>query len=465
MKTPKNLFFDYDLIVIGSGAGGSVASSIMAKKGWKVAIIEQDTFGGDSPNWGDIPLATLLHSAKVYDEAKRGGKLGVRSTTLSYNYPTIRAWKDLVVKRTGVADNRSYYTKQGIATLQGKAHFLTPHEITVNRRHLSAKYFIVATGSDWEIPKIQGLEEAGYHTHRTILETLRPPKSLTIFGSGKQAIEIAQLMSIFGSKVTIIEPGRHILPEFDKEVGLHLASSLDKNYGITTLTGAKPLAVVKDGRQKVISLSRGGATKNIRTDEILVAGATLPNTDIGLENSTVKYTESGIKVNSNLRTNVKHIYAIGTVTGNSAETHATLIEGRAVAYNLTAKDKVRVDYGAMPSVVLSSPEVAQVGLNEKSAKKQEIPAKWATVEISATAISNATNQSDGFVKILAGPKGTVLGGAIVGPHASELIQEIGLAVKNRLTISQLAETPHAFLTWSEAIRIAAEKLIINGVKK
>lgn len=461
----KGHSFDYDLIVIGSGAAGSVASSIVAKSGWKVAIVEEAEFGGESPNWGDVPMNALLQAASTYDKAKKATKMGVRSTSLSYNYPTIRSWKEKAVKRTGLANNRTYYTKQGISTFQGKAHFLTPHEITVNRRHLSAKYFLVATGSSWKIPKIQGLSEVQFHTPKTILEALRPPKSLAILGSGKQAVEIARFLSIFGTKVTIIEQGSYILPEFDKEVGNSIAVSLFEEHGVTVLTGARPLSIVRNGREKVISLTKAGLTKNVRADEILIAGVTTPNVDIGLENATVKYSSKGIDVNSFLQTNVKHIFAAGDVLGRGLETHATLIEGRTAAHNLLNKEKVRLDIEAAPQVVLSSPEAAHVGLTERAAKQKQIAAKWATVPISATAASSASDYDDGFVKIIADHKNRVVGGTIVGPNASELIQIVGLAVQNKLTVKQLAKTPFTFLTWSEAIRIAAEKLIINGAKQ
>jgi len=143
----KKVTFDYDLIVIGSGAGGSAAATIAARAGKKVAVIEADTFGGDSPNWSDVPTKALLHAAHLYDEARHGARFGLRSNTLGYNYPSLRAWKDLAVKRTGAGGNRKYYENEGIATFAGTAHFLSPHEISVNRRHVSAEKFLVATGS------------------------------------------------------------------------------------------------------------------------------------------------------------------------------------------------------------------------------------------------------------------------------------------------------------------------------
>ncbi|RYZ99264.1 MAG: NAD(P)/FAD-dependent oxidoreductase, partial [Moraxellaceae bacterium] len=172
--------YDYDLIVIGSGAGGSAAATIAARDGKRVAIIEADTFGGDSPNWSDVPTKALLHAAQLYDEARHGARFGLRSSTMSYNYPSLRAWKDMAVKRTGAGGNRRYYEQQNISAFQGVAHFLTPHEISVNRRHLSAEYFLIATGSHWVPPQIQGLDTIQYLTPRTILEAIKPPKTLYI---------------------------------------------------------------------------------------------------------------------------------------------------------------------------------------------------------------------------------------------------------------------------------------------
>src|SRR5690349_20097392 len=145
----KKPIFDYDLIVIGSGAGGSAAATIAARAGKRVAIIEADSFGGDSPNWSDVPTKALLHAAHLYDEARHGARFGLRSSTLGYNYPSLRSWKELAVKRTGAGGNRRYYENEGISTYEGIAHFLTPNEISVNRRHISAAQFLIASGSYW----------------------------------------------------------------------------------------------------------------------------------------------------------------------------------------------------------------------------------------------------------------------------------------------------------------------------
>lgn len=211
----KKPTFDYDLIVIGSGAGGSAAATIAARDGKRVAIIEENTFGGESPNWGDVPTKALLHAAHLYDEAKHGARFGLRSAAIGYNYPSLQNWKELAVKRTGAGGNRRYYEDHGISAFSGTAHFLSPNEISVNRRHLSAQQFLIATGSHWEVPDIIGMDTVSYLTPRTLLQLTRPPKSLFIIGGGSVALELAQLMAIFGTKVYIAEIASRLLPHED----------------------------------------------------------------------------------------------------------------------------------------------------------------------------------------------------------------------------------------------------------
>lgn len=454
---PKHTF-DYDLIVIGSGAGGSAAATIAARAGQRVAIIEEDTFGGDSPNWSDVPTKALLHVAHVYDEARHAGKFGLRTTTLGYNYPSIRAWKETVVKRTGAANNRRFYENHGISAFNGRAHFLTPHEITVNRRHLSAAHFLIATGSSWVTPTIQGLSGVDFFTPRTILEALRPPKSLFIIGGGRYGIEIAQLMATFGTKVYIAEQAGRLLPHYDEEVGIALEQLLTEQKGVTVLTHSRVLSVSKEGLTKKILISRGGTEKTIKADELLVAAGRTPELDFGLENASVEYTPKGIEVNEFLQTSVKHIYAAGDVLGRDSHTHSALLESRVVAHNILERTKLAPDYTATPDVIFTNPEIAHVGLSEDDSRRRDLAINKAIAPLSIIARSNTSDFRDGFVKIITDKKGVILGGTIMAPHAAELIHELALAVKYGLTAKQVADTPHAFLAWAEAIRVAAQKL-------
>lgn len=454
----KKQAFDYDLIVIGSGAGGSAAATIAAREGKKVAIVEADTFGGESPNWSDVPTKALLHAAQLYDEARHGARFGLRSGTLGYNYPSLRAWKELAVRRTGAAGNKKFYESQGITAYTGRAHFLTPNEITVNRRHLSAAHFLIATGSHWVAPDIQGLVDIPYLTPRTILEKMRPPKSLYIIGAGATGVEIAQLMAIFGTKVYLADIAARILPKEDEEVGELLERILREHKGVTSLTQTRTLSVVKDGLGYRVTFLRGGSEKSVRVDDVLLATGRQPMVDLGLENAAIAYTPVGIEVNEHLQTSAKHIYAAGDVLGRNSATHSALLESRVAAHNMLARQKTTPDYTASPRLTFTFPGVASVGLTEDDCIKRDLAIKKAVAPLNIIARSNTSDFRDGFVKLITDKKGVLLGGTVVAPHAAEIIHELALAVKFGITAKQLASTPHAFLSWSEAVRVAAGKL-------
>ncbi len=454
----KKVQFDFDLIVIGSGAGGSAAASIVARNDKRVAIIEADTFGGDSPNWSDVPTKALLHAAQLYDEARHGSRFGLRSGTLGYNYPSLRAWKDLAVKRTGAGGNRKFYENEGIATFNSPAHFLSPNEISINRRHLSAETFIIATGSHWVTPNVPGLDDVGYLTPRTLLQSVRPPKSLFIIGGGTVGVEIAQMMAIFGTKVYIADVAARLLPKEDEEVGVLMERLLTEDKGATVLTQTRILSASRQALRKKITYSRGGVEQTVQVDEILIAGGRQPNVDLGLENASVKYTPKGIEVNSYLQTSAKHIYAAGDVLGHDSHTHTALLESRIVAQNLLNKQKTSPDYTATPRLTFSHPGIASVGFSEDDCIKRDLTIKKSIAPLNMVARSNTSDFRDGFVKVITDKNGVLIGATVVAPHAAEIIHELGLAIKYKLTAAQVAATPHAFLSWSEAIRVACGRI-------
>jgi len=454
----KKVRFDFDLIVIGSGAGGSAAASIAARRGLRVAIVEADTFGGDSPNWSDVPTKALLHATHLYDEAREGSRFGLRSGTLGYNYPSLRAWKDLAVKRTGAGGNRKFYENEGIATFNSPAHFLSPNEISVNRRHLSAEHFIVATGSHWVMPDVPGLMDAGYLTPRTLLESIRPPKSLFVVGGGTNGVEIAQMMAIFGTKVYLSEVAARLLPKEDEEVGILMERLLSEDKGVSVLTQTRILSVQRQALRKKVTYTRGGIERTVQVDEILIATGRRPNVDLGLENASVTYTPKGIDVNSHLQTSARHIYAAGDVLGHSSHTHTALLESRVAAHNILNKQKISPDYTATPNLTFTYPGVASVGLSEDDCIKRDLTIKKSIAPLNMIARSNTSDFRDGFVKVITDKNGVLLGATVVAPHAAEIIHELALAVKYKLTAAQVAATPHAFLSWSEAVRVATGRI-------
>lgn len=450
--------YDYDLIVIGSGAGGSVAADIVASSGKRVALIESDTLGGEAANWGDVPTKALLQAANVYDTAKNGAPFGIRSAAVGYNYPSVKAWKDLAVRRTGVASSDRYYQSRGIGVYRGAAHFISPHEISVNRRHLSAENFLIATGSHWIMPDIEGLDKVPHLTARTALDLVRPPKSLFIIGGGAVGSEFAELFSTFGTKVYIADMTPRLLPKEDEEVSELIEERFRTARGMTVLTKTKVLKVAKDGIMTRVTYIRGDEQHSVKVDHVMVAAGKMPTVDIGLENAGVEYTPKGIAVNDHLQTSAPHIYAAGDVTGANMYTHVGVYESRVVAHNLTNRNKLVPDYRAVPHVTFTTPEIASVGLNAADCLKRDLTVKTAIAPLNIIGRANIANQKDGFVKVITDRKGVLIGATIVSPHAGEMIHELGLAIHHELTAYDIASTLHAFPSWSEAIRVACSKI-------
>lgn len=450
--------YDYDLIVLGSGGGGSVASHISTNLGKRVAVIEADTMGGECPNWGCIPTKALLHAAGIYDAARHGQQFGIRGATLGYNYPSIKAWKDLAVHRTGTYQGKKMFEAEGITVIKGEGHFISPHEITVNRRHFSAEHFLIATGSHTFIPPIEGLEQAGYVTAREIVDLTRPPKSLFVVGAGAIGCEFTELFSTFGTKVYLADITPRLLMKEDEEVGELTRQIFEEKRGVAVLMNTKVMKVVKEGMAKRVFYQQGREMKSVKVDEILIATGKLANVDIGLENAGVDYTPKSVTTNEYMQTSAKHIFAAGDVAGPYQFTHTAIYQSRLAAHNMWHRQKVAADYRAIPRCIFTNPEIASVGMSEDECIRRDMKFKKALAPISIIGRANTSNVDDGFVKVIAEHDGTLIGASIVSPRAGEMLHELTLAIQHGLTAQEVANTIHAFPTWSEAVRIACAKI-------
>ncbi|HEX6462155.1 MAG TPA: dihydrolipoyl dehydrogenase [Candidatus Saccharimonadales bacterium] len=451
--------FDYDLIVIGAGAGGSVAATIANNAGKRVAMIEAGRMGGECPNWGCIPTKAMIYAANIYADAKHASEFGLRTAMIGYNYPSIKAWKDKVVRRTGAAQGKQYYESLGIDVIKGEAHFLSPYEVTVNRRHYTAANFIIASGSKTTIPPIDGLADVPYITNREALELNRPPKSTFIVGGGAIGCEFAQLFATFGSKVHIAEIAPRILPNEDEETSKLLTEIFTKQNGMSIHTNAKVLSVEKEGVAKRVTYRIGDDTRSVRVDELMIATGKEAIVDFGLENAGISYSRQGITVNEHLQTNVSHIYAAGDVIGHFMFTHMSIYQGRLAAHNvLHPRKMLSADYRAVPHVIFLQPEVAAVGMLEDECLKRAMEYKKATAPISIISRANVNDINNGFVKVITNQHGILIGATVVAPHAGEIIHELTLAVQLGVSASEVASTIHAFPTWSEAVRVACAKI-------
>jgi pyruvate/2-oxoglutarate dehydrogenase complex dihydrolipoamide dehydrogenase (E3) component len=450
--------FDYDLVVIGSGAAGAVAAEIVARAGQKVAIIEAATLGGSAPNVSDVPMGALLAAAHAFDAARRGAAFGLRTSTIGYNYPSIRNWKDLTVKRSGALATGDYLRSRGIAIFKGRAHFLSRHEISIGRRHLSADKFILATGSHSTVPNVAGLDKVDYLTPETALNLLRPPKTLGIIGAGASGVQLAELLAIFGTKVHLFEAKQRLLAEADDEVSEVLTRVFAEQRGMKIHLSSRVTAAQNDGAAVRLKFIQGATEHHVKVDRVLLAAGRTPNVDIGLENTGVEYDQTGVKADEFLTTSTPGIYAAGDVLGRVGRTHAAIYEARLAAHNSLGRAKQAADYTAMPRIVWTTPEIATVGLNEADLARQDIKSRRSLVQNAHVARANISNFAVGFAKVLTDPKGQLLGATIMAPHAAETISELGVAIHNGLAAHQVADTIHPFGSWSEVARLACAKI-------
>lgn len=458
VRHKKPAYYDYDLIVIGTGAGGGVAAHIAAKAGKKVAVVEMEKLGGECPNFGCVPTKALLMAAETYQSALHGQRFGLSAEKVSYDYKVVKGWKDRAVMHTGTEEGEAFFVREGIRIIHGSAHFINPWSISVNGRRYIAHKFLIATGTKSVVPPIPGLAEAGFMTYRDAIELSAAPKSLFVIGGGAIGCEFTQLFSSFGTKVHIADMAPRLIALEDPEVG-ELVGALFKNRGVEVHTGAKLTRISKDGKKKTAHFEIDGKTHQVAVDEILLSSGKAPNTDLGLENAGVAYDRGGIKVNDNMQTSCKHIYAAGDIVGPYRFTHTASYQSRVAAHNMLHRDNpVRANYHAVPRCVFVEPEVACVGYTEQQLKDKNFAYQVAAVPITVIGRANTSGVDSGFVKVLAGKGGTLLGASIVSPRAGEMIHELTLAIQHNMKARQVAETIHAFPTWSEAVRVACNKI-------
>lgn len=457
----KHHIYDYDLISIGSGAGGGVISHIVSRQDLKVAIVEDSAVGGECPNFGCVPTKALLHAAKLYRTSKKAKDFGIKVSALNFSYPAIKRWKDEAVRHTGVEEGERAYAADGIAVIKGHAHFISPHEISVNGRRYTARKFMVATGTSQSVPTIEGLDDAGYITYRDAINLTKPLKKVLIIGGGAIGCEFTQLFATFGSNVTLVEFAPRLLAREDSEIGELVQAVFEHMLDVDVRVASQVVKVESKASKKIVHIKTGGKISKLTVDEIMVATGKVPNTDLGLENANVKYDRHGIKVDSFMQTSNPNIFAAGDVTGNFMFTHLASYQSRIAAHNMFSNksNRVKADYHAVPRVVFIEPEVAAVGYSEDELKANNYKYKTAIAPVSIIGRSNTSDSDIGFVKIIASPKDVILGASMVAPRAGEVIHELTLAVQNHLKVSAITDTIHAFPTWSEAVRVAAAKLL------
>jgi len=445
----------YDIVVIGAGPGGYPAAIRAAQLGAKVAIVEREYFGGTCLNWGCIPTKVFAGVASLVHQVRHKCNTGIRVQGIEVDYPALFQHKERVVHqlRNGV---KQLLQAHGVNIVTGNGRFVDPHTIEVQsegqRTCLTAKRVIIASGSTSLIPP-QIPQHERIVDSRGFLALQQLPASLLVIGGGYIGCELACIAAVAGVRVTIVEMLDDVLTILDPDVRREVRSFMENILGIKIITGTKIEELDVPGTEVRVKTGNG----EIVTDMVLVATGRKPVTDgLDIEKAGVKTDGRGfVIVDDYGRTNVGNIYAVGDVTGRMQLAHYATSQGLTVAENACKLTLQRFET-VVPSVIFTIPEAASVGLTETMAKAEGRDVQIAKFRFGGLGRAVAAAETMGFVKLITDP-GTdqLLGAAVVGPHATELIAELTVAVRAEITAKELASTIHAHPTFSEAWMEAA----------
>ena len=447
----------YDVVVIGGGPGGYSAAIRARQLGRKTALIEEADLGGVCLNWGCIPTKALLKQAEVYQLVRHADEYGIK-----VGEPEVD-WEMVIGRSRAVAERLSkgvayLMQKNGVDVLQGRGKLTPARKVQIDDgksvTELDAAQVILATGSR---PKsIPGVEFDGTRiiSSKEAMVQEKRPQALAIIGAGAIGVEFAYFYRAYGSEVLLLEALPQILPREDEEIAAGLAESLSEQ-GIEVATGAKVVAVNNKKRRVAVRYEVGGEAFAREVDRVLVATGVQGNIEgLGLEAAGVRTRNGMVEVDGRMETSAKGVYAIGDVAGTPQLAHAAVQEG--IAAVEFAAGKERPELGQVPNCIYCQPQVASVGMSEKEAREAGRDVKVGRFPFAASGKGQAAGETAGLVKLVFDARyGELLGGAILGAEATELIAELGLALRLEATYEELLLTVHAHPTLSEAVMEAA----------
>jgi dihydrolipoamide dehydrogenase len=450
---------EVDVLVIGAGPGGYVAAIRAAQEGKKVVVVEKADLGGVCLNVGCIPSKAMIHAAHTYEHTQHTAAMGITMDNVRVDFAKVQEWKSGIVKQLtgGVA---SLFKGHNIQVIPGEALFVTENEVRVFHGYDVNRYrfehCIIASGSrPIELPAFPFGKRVMSSTEALALTEL--PKSLVIIGGGYIGIELGTVFAKFGTKVTILEGSDQILPGFEADMPRLVERKL-KKLGVEIKTKALAQGMEEKENGVIVSAEVKGEQQKIEAEYILVTVGRRPNTDeLGLREVGMNLTERGlVVVDKQGRTNLPNVYAIGDIVAGPALAHKASYEGKVAAEAIAGKPS-EVDYKAIPAVVFCDPEIASVGINEKEAKEQGLDYVVGRFPFAANGRALSVNAGEGYVKLIADKETKlVLGAQIVGPEASNIIAEVGLAIEMGATLEDIELTIHAHPTLGEVTMEAAE---------
>jgi len=454
--------FERNLIVIGAGSAGLVASYIAAAVKAKVTLVEKHKLGGDCLNTGCVPSKALIRSARLLAHMRRSREFGIRDARAEFDFAEVMERVQRVIKTVEPHDSAERYTGLGVEVIEGTAKIVSPWEVELThndgeRERLSTRSIVIAAGARPFVPPIPGIEDVGYLTSDTVWELRRLPRRLVVLGGGPIGSELTQTFARLGAEVTQVEMAPRILMREDPEVS-ELVAQHFRAEGIAVLVDHKAKQFVVEGGEKILIAEHAGADVRIPFDALLVAVGRVANLQgYGLEELGIA-AQRTVETNEFLQTRFPNIYAAGDVAGPYQFTHTAAHQAWYAAVNALFDPfkKFRADYSVIPWATFVDPEAARVGLNETEAKERAIPYEVTVYGIDDLDRAIADGEARGFVKVLTVPgKDRILGVTIVGEHAGELIAEYVLAMRYGIGLNKILGTIHIYPTMAEANKYAA----------
>ena len=451
----------HDLIIIGGGSGGYAAACTAQEEGANVGIIDPGPLGGLCILRGCMPTKTILRSSDVMSLMKRAEEFGLEPVKAQSNLSAIIDRKAKLIEE--FADDRIKALKSSRFTLyDDRATFLSPHEIQVGTQRLTAKSFVISTGSVISHVSIPGLEEVGYLTSDDALELRELPQSMIVLGGGPVAVELAQFFSRIGTHVTLIQRSGHILSQGDEDLARPVEAHF-REEGMTLFTNTQLHRFSKTDDLATAHFTHEEQEKTVSAHTILQALGRRPNIDgLGLDAANVDVHQGKIVVDATMRTSQSHIFSVGDVNGLHEIVHIAIQQGEIAGWNAihSTEPQRKQDDHLTTQVVFTDPQVASVGLSEKDCRQQEIPYLVASYPFNDHGKSMTLGELHGHVKLLAHPQTCeLIGGHIVGPEAAELIHELIAVMYFQGTAQDLLYMPHYHPTLAEILTYPAESIV------
>ena len=451
---------EYDLCVIGGGSAGLVAAAGAAALGAKVALVEKHKMGGDCLNYGCVPSKALLHSAKVAQTMRKAADAAIEAHAPDVNLEWVMQRVRSVIQTIAPNDSPERFRSLGVEVIFGAGKFISRQGFEVSGRMLSARKFIIATGSRPAVPDIPGLKEVPYLTNETVFDLDEPVPRLIVLGGGPIGVELAQAFARLGSEVHLVNPQPQILRNEDQELAEVVAGRL-RSEGVKLHLETAPVRVEGEARRLRLLVRQADCAEQwLEGTHLLVATGRRANVEnLGLEVAGVEVNHGRIVTDKRLRTANHDIYACGDVVGpyqftHMAEHHAG-IALRGALFHLPAHIEDRV----IPWCTFTDPELARVGLSETAAKARSIDYQTYSFPFHELDRAITDGETAGLAKIITAPNGRLLGAAIVGPNAGELIHEYVLALSRNLKVGDLANVIHIYPTLAQINRrVANEQL-------